>query len=45
MYEIKKHLVAMAETVFVIQQQKTTTSERELALDESELIKVMQSNN
>ncbi|MCF7970532.1 MAG: Na/Pi symporter, partial [Methylococcaceae bacterium] len=39
MYEIKKHLVDMAETVFVIQQQKTTESERELALDDSELIK------
>ena len=45
MYEIKKHLVAMAETVFVIQQQKTTTSERELALDDSELIKVMHSDS
>jgi len=45
MYEIKKHLVDMAETVFVIQQQKTTTSERELALDDSELIKVMHSDS
>lgn len=45
MYEIKKHLVDMAETVFVVQQHKATEAERELVLDESELVKIMQSEN
>jgi phosphate:Na+ symporter len=45
MYEIKNHLVAMAETVFIVQQQNTTESERELTLDDNELVKVMQTEN
>jgi len=45
MYEIKKHLIDMAETVFVIQQQKITESERELTLDDSELTKVLQTES
>lgn len=35
----------MAETVFIVQQQNTTESERELTLDDNELVKVMQTEN
>lgn len=45
LYEIKKHLIDMAETVFIIQQEKESEGQHELMLDENELVKVMQSEN
>lgn len=41
MYEIKKHLVAMAETVFVKQEEKVSRAQRELVLDDNELANVI----
>jgi len=41
MYAIKRHLVAMAETVFVIQEPKSAAAEREVALDDNELTNVL----
>jgi len=40
MYEIKKHLVAMAETVFV-KQETISETQRELILDDNELVNVI----
>jgi len=41
MYAIKRHLIDMAETVFVIQEPKSTAAEREVALDDNELTNVL----
>ena len=41
MYAIKRHLVDMAETVFVVQDCKLVTVERELALDDNEIADVI----
>jgi len=45
MFKIKKHLVDMAETVFVVQKANTTQAQRELVLDDNELTKVLQPEN
>ena len=45
MYEIKRHLVAMAETVFIIQQDKTSEGQHELVLDDNELVEVVESES
>ncbi|WP_221902052.1 hypothetical protein [Bathymodiolus platifrons methanotrophic gill symbiont] len=39
MYEIKKHLVMMAETLFVQQEEKISQAQRELILDDNELVR------
>ncbi len=41
MYAIKRHLVDMAETIFVVQEYKLGAVERELALDDNEIAKVI----
>ena len=42
MYAIKKHLVAMAETIFVRQEEKVSQAQRELVLDDNELVKIIE---
>ena len=44
MYAIKKHLVAMAETVF-IRQEKISETQRELILDDNELVNVIETHD
>ena len=44
MYEIKKHLVAMAETVFV-RQEEISEAQRELILDDNELVNVIETQD
>lgn len=41
MYAIKRHLVDMAETIFVIQEYKLSEAERSIALDDNELDEVL----
>jgi phosphate:Na+ symporter len=41
MYAIKRHLVDMAETIFVVQKHKLAAVEREVALDDNELADVL----
>ena len=45
MLAIKKHLVAMAETVFVRQEEVISQAQRELILDDSELANVIEAQN
>ena len=45
MYAIKQHLVAMAETVFVRQEEKTSAAQRELVLDDNELLNVIETHD
>ncbi|RLA23389.1 MAG: Na/Pi cotransporter family protein [Gammaproteobacteria bacterium] len=44
MYEIKKHLVAIAETLFVKQEEIISQAQRELVLDDNELVKVIETS-
>lgn len=44
MYAIKKHLVAMAETIFIRQEETTSEAQRELLLDDNELINVIETH-
>ncbi|TXL13892.1 hypothetical protein BMR05_09640 [Methylococcaceae bacterium HT4] len=45
MYEIKKHLVMMAETLFVQQEEKISQAQRELILDDNELVNVIETRD
>jgi phosphate:Na+ symporter len=45
MYAIKKHLLDMAETVFVIQEEKISKAQRELVLSDEELSGVLQTDD
>ncbi len=45
MYAIKRHLVAMAETVFVRQEEKISEAQRELVLDDNELRNVIETQD
>ncbi|NOQ16533.1 MAG: Na/Pi cotransporter family protein, partial [Methyloprofundus sp.] len=45
MYAIKKHLLDMAETVFVIQEEKISKAQRELVLSDEELVGVLRTDN
>jgi len=45
MYAIKKHLVAMAETIFVRQEEIISQAQRELILDDIELANVIETQN
>lgn len=45
MYEIKKNLIGVAETVFIQQEEKVMQAQRELLLDDNELAKVNKIQN
>ncbi len=45
MYAIKKHLLDMAETVFILQAEKNSAAQREMALSDEELGDVLQAGN
>ncbi|NOQ65260.1 MAG: Na/Pi cotransporter family protein [Methyloprofundus sp.] len=45
MYAIKKHLVALAETVFVKHEEKNFETQRELVLDDNELVNVIETQD
>jgi len=45
MYAIKQHLLAMAEAVFVRQEENISEAQRELVLDDNEVLKVMETHD
>ncbi len=44
LYAIKKNLIQMAETVFIMPKEKELAAQRELALDDNELVNVMKTD-